>query len=228
MWRFDPIMGNATIITHLLVSLVLSFALWLERELKHQPAWTRTHILIWLGSTLLMIISIMIPDLYGSTVKDHSRIAAQVVSGIWFLWAWAIIKMWMTTKWLTTAANIWTTSAIWLTVWAWLYLPAIVATCLILLNLILISKVKWKLIKKYIYWSIKMDFEKKEMESTEILSKIIKLPIDVESRDIRETSKNLHVSLVVKMQKKIDLYNVHAELKKLKWLWKISLSESIR
>jgi len=186
MWTLPALMSTETIFMHLLISLILSLALWLEREFKFQPAWIRTHVLIWLGSTLLMIISIMIPDMYSSTVKDHSRIAAQVVSGIWFLWAWAIIKMWMTTKGLTTAANIWVTAAIWLTVWAWLYEVAIIATWLILLSLIVFTNLKNKFIKKFSYWKLRLDFDKKKMSSAKIIESLMNLPISGISKNIKE------------------------------------------
>jgi len=122
--------GELDIILRLTVALILALLIWLEREYKNQPAWVRTHILICLGSTLFMIISILLPEMYNSSVSDPGRIAAQVVSWVWFLWAWAIMKIWLNTKWLTTAANIWATAAIWLAVWAGLFLVASITNCM--------------------------------------------------------------------------------------------------
>lgn len=70
------------IVLRLIVSLILALILGIEREWKQQPAGIRTHILICTGSALLMIISIVLPEMYHATNKDPARIAAQVVSGI--------------------------------------------------------------------------------------------------------------------------------------------------
>lgn len=114
----DILISDTEIFIRLGMSLMLALILGIEREYKQQPAGIRTHILICVGSCLLMILSIIVPELYHSTNNDPARIAAQVVSGIGFLGAGAIMRNGLTTKGLTTAANIWVTAAIGLTVGA--------------------------------------------------------------------------------------------------------------
>jgi putative Mg2+ transporter-C (MgtC) family protein len=96
----------------------------LEREIRRQAAGLRTHILICLGSCLLMILSIWLPQSFGLEQGDPGRIAAQVVSGIGFLGAGAFIKVGNNVKGLTTAASIWVVAAIGLAIGAGMYGPA--------------------------------------------------------------------------------------------------------
>lgn len=89
----------------LAVSLALGTAIGLERELSDKSAGLRTNILICLGATLYTILS-------GYFVNDPARIAAQIVSGIGFLGAGAIMREGERVTGLTTAATIWTVAAI--------------------------------------------------------------------------------------------------------------------
>ena len=196
----------------LILIVILSFLIWLEREIRHQPAWVRTHILIWLWSTLLMIISIMMPELYPSNAWDPARIAAQVVSWIWFIWAWVIMKNWFKTKWLTTAANIWVTSALWLAVWAWMYLISILATILILLNLVIISNLKLKYITQTRYCNIMISFKKNKTTHTNIIKIIKDLPIIIKSRWITEDDKNIKIEILAKLENDIWVDQIHRRI----------------
>ncbi len=212
----------------LLLIVFLSFLIWLEREYNNQPAWLRTHILIWLGSTLLMILSIEVASMTDYTPTDPWRIAAQVVSGIWFIWAWAIMKTWLDTKWLTTAANIWVTAAIWLVVWAWLYLVAIMATGFILFNLIIITKLKNKFIKQIRYCNIKIEFGKQMLNEKQIIKELNKLPINIMSKEIKETNSILTIKIVSKINKQIDIYTIQQKLRKINNIGNIIVSENFK
>lgn len=120
----------------LCLSLVLGSIVGLERKRKGQTAGIRTFALISMGATLAMILSIYVPQEYlGLKNGDPGRIAAQVVSGIGFLGAGAIIQMKGSIKGLTTAAGIWMVAAIGLAVGVGLYTLSIVATALILIIL---------------------------------------------------------------------------------------------
>ena len=220
-------METEQIILRIILIIILSFFLWLEREFKNQPAWTRTHILIWLWSTIFMIISIMMPQLYVSNMWDPSRIAAQVVSGIWFLWAWAIIKIWMNTRGLTTAANIWATSAIWLAVWAWMYTLAIFATIIILFNLIIVNYIKNKLIKKDSYYHITIEMPKNSFVRGKIIDKIKSLPIKIYGKNIIEKNKFITLKIACR-GKKADISDIYKQVKDTKHVEKISISENMK
>lgn len=111
-----------------------------ERELHHHPAGFRTHILVSVGSTLIMLISI-----YGFVdfvhlphfTFDPSRISAQVISGIGFLGAGTILRQGVTVSGLTTAASLWVVAAVGLSVGAGYYFPAIITTAIVLIGLVL-------------------------------------------------------------------------------------------
>lgn len=117
----------------LLLSLVLGSVIGMERRRKGQIAGMRTFALICMGATLAMLVSIYIPQEYmGLKNGDPGRIAAQVISGIGFLGAGAIIQMKGSVKGLTTAAGIWMTAAIGLAVGAGMYMISIIAVLFIL------------------------------------------------------------------------------------------------
>ena len=100
----------------LVVAAVLGAAIGLEREIHDHPAGMRTHLLVSLGAAIfteLSIYSFQPPGGGAGTVPtDPSRIAAQVVSGIGFLGAGAILKYGTSIRGLTTAASLWATAAI--------------------------------------------------------------------------------------------------------------------
>lgn len=115
----------------LFVGLILGSVIGYERKRKGQMAGLRTFALISMGATLAMILSIYVADLF--FIKgDPTRIAAQVVSGIGFLGAGAIIQMKGSVRGLTTAAGIWVTAAVGMVVGAGLYILAIFATVSVL------------------------------------------------------------------------------------------------
>ena len=130
-------------ITKLVLSLVLGAIIGMERRRKGQIAGLRTFALISMGATLAMLISIYIPQEYmGLKNGDPGRIAAQVVSGVGFLGAGAIIQMKGSVRGLTTAAGIWISACIGLAVGAGMYLISIIATLLIIFILVNIERIE--------------------------------------------------------------------------------------
>jgi putative Mg2+ transporter-C (MgtC) family protein len=126
------------IILRLLVSAVLGSLVGLEREWLNWVAGLRTHMLVCVGSTLLMIVSAFgFADILGNerVMLDPSQVAAQVVSGIGFLGAGTIILRREVVRGLTTAASLWSVAAVGLAVGGGLYLAAIWGTALILVIL---------------------------------------------------------------------------------------------
>ncbi len=221
------VLPNGEIIIRLLITLVICIVLWLERELKSQPAGIRTHILIWVGSCLIMILSILVPEIYNSNINDPGRIAAQVISWVWFLWAWAIMKIWFDTKWLTTAANIWVTAAIWLCIWAGLYIPGIFTAGIILLNLVIITKVKQKYLHTHKYCSIFITFDTKQKTLESIYNKISLEPIKIISKNIKETDSGVTLDIISKIHPDTNLFLLKKNIEKITKAKKISISESM-
>ena len=119
-------------IISLLVATALGGAIGLERELRGKPAGLRTNILICLGSCIFTIIS---TSLSGS---DPGRIAAQIVAGIGFLGAGAIIHSGIGIHGLTTAAGIWVVSSIGMACGMRMYFLAVSAAFLTLIVLLLL------------------------------------------------------------------------------------------
>ena len=127
----------------LLLSMLLGATVGYERRLKGQTAGLRTFALIAMGATLAMLISIYIPQVYfGLKNGDPGRIAAQVVSGIGFLGAGAIIQMKGSVRGLTTAAGIWISACIGLAVGAGMYVISVIATLLIIFILVNIERIE--------------------------------------------------------------------------------------
>lgn len=116
-----------------------------ERKRKGQTAGVRTFALISMGAALAMILSIYVPQEYlGLKNGDPGRIAAQVVTGVGFLGAGAIIQMRGSVRGLTTAAGIWMVAAIGMSVGVGLYLLSLVATLLILFILVQLERIEHK------------------------------------------------------------------------------------
>jgi putative Mg2+ transporter-C (MgtC) family protein len=131
-------LSNEEIIIRLILSATLGSLVGFERERVSWSAGLRTHMLVCVGACLIMIVSAFgFADILGTknVVLDPSRIAAQVVSGIGFLGAGAILMQGDTIRGLTTAASVWAIAAIGLAVGSGLYVAAIASTVLILVIL---------------------------------------------------------------------------------------------
>jgi putative Mg2+ transporter-C (MgtC) family protein len=132
------VIAQHELLLRLLVSALLGSIIGIERERLAWVAGLRTHMLVCVGSALMMIVSAYgFSDVVGQNhvVLDPSRIAAQVVSGIGFLGAGTILLRQDTIRGLTTAASLWTVAGIGLAVGAGMYVAAIGATILIFLIL---------------------------------------------------------------------------------------------
>ena len=132
----------------IIIRICLAFAaggiIGFERSSRRQVAGLRTHILISLGATCLMLLSIWLPRHLGSNA-DPGRIAAQVVSGMGFLGAGAIIRLGSSIRGLTTAASLWLTAAIGLTIGAGMFIAAVTVTVLALITLFFLHRLERKI-----------------------------------------------------------------------------------
>ena len=120
----------------LAVAMLLGGVIGFEREYRAKDAGFRTHFLVALGSALFCIVS---QYGFGFELKDSSRVAAQVVSGIGILGAGTIIFQKNVVRGLTTAAGLWVTAAIGLACGTGMYLPAVVTTLMVLVGLEILS-----------------------------------------------------------------------------------------
>lgn len=133
-----------SIIVRLLLAVICGGIIGIERGRRRQAAGFRTHILVCMGSALVMITNIFIVMEY-SPGQDPTRIAAQVVSGIGFLGVGTIIVTGnKQIRGLTTAAGLWASACMGLAIGAGYYLPSIVACILIFLVMTVLNNVdKW-------------------------------------------------------------------------------------
>lgn len=124
------------ILGHLLAALAAGGAIGLERSWHGRPAGFRTHALVCLASSLLMLLTVLQPSWFpgaADTVRlDPTRMAQGIMTGIGFLGAGVIFKEGITVRGLTTAASIWITSAIGVIIGSGLHFAAAVATVLTL------------------------------------------------------------------------------------------------
>lgn len=132
-------MSDLELVERLLLSAFLGATLGLEREFRGKYAGLRTNILIAIGSTLFTVMSI---DLSMGSGGDPARVAAQIVTGIGFLGAGAIMRTGAGIRGLTTAATIWVNAAIGVAVGGGEYKLAIIATGVTLLVLVLLNPVE--------------------------------------------------------------------------------------
>lgn len=126
------------IVSRLVLAAALGSVIGIERERLSWAAGLRTHMLVCVGATLVMIVSAFgFSDILGmpNVTLDPSRVAAQVVSGIGFLGAGSILLRGEIVRGLTTAASVWVVAGVGLAVGGGMYTAAIAATAIVLLIL---------------------------------------------------------------------------------------------
>jgi putative Mg2+ transporter-C (MgtC) family protein len=135
-----PDISIGEIAVRLVVAAALTGLVGLEREWRERAAGLRTHMLVGVGSALFTLVSAygFNEFLVGSTNvvrTDPTRIAAQIVTGIGFLGAGAILRQGLTIRGLTTAAGLWVAAAIGMAVGAGFYSAALLGTGVVLVGL---------------------------------------------------------------------------------------------
>ncbi|MFM1650654.1 MgtC/SapB family protein [Brevibacillus sp. B_LB10_24] len=134
-----------TIVARLCVAALLGGFVGWERERRNKQAGFKTHLLVSVGSALVMLTSIYGFGDYNNPEAryDPARLAAQVVSGIGFLGAGAILRRSnLVVSGLTTAATLWVVAGIGLSVGAGFYLPAVVTTGIVFVSVVLLRGVE--------------------------------------------------------------------------------------
>ena len=150
MIHFGPDL-DIQILARLLLASLLGGLIGLEREVHGRPAGFRTHLLVSLGSCLFCITSIEFYRIFGNfsgsapVGVDPGRIAAQVVTGIGFLGAGAIIRERASVRGLTTAACLWVAAALGIACGVGLFYLAICVTVVALVSLLLLKQVEKRL-----------------------------------------------------------------------------------
>jgi putative Mg2+ transporter-C (MgtC) family protein len=135
-----PTLDWSEALLRLALAAVLGGLIGIERELREREAGLRTHLLVSVGSALFTIVSAygfheFLASGQAVVRADPTRIAAQIVTGIGFLGAGAIIRQGLSVRGLTTAATLWVVAAIGMATGAGYYSGAVITTALVLLSL---------------------------------------------------------------------------------------------
>lgn len=188
----------------LTLALLLGGAIGIEREYRAKEAGFRTHFLVALGSALFCLVS---QFGFGVDLKDSSRVAAQVVSGIGFLGAGTIIFQKNVVRGLTTAAGLWVTAAIGLACGTGMYLAAVLTTAMVLLGLEVLN-----------YWipqlglsTIELSFSAPSRESVkEFITRIKQDGMEVHSYELKERrlSKEEILEASIEIRAKRDFHTL--------------------
>src|SRR5262245_48009409 len=133
---------DPTIALKLILAAVLGGIIGIEREIRDKPAGLRTNILICVGSTLFMSISTKVAEMLGG---DPTRIAAQIISGIGFLGAGAVLHSHGFVLGLTTAATIWVVAGVGMALGSGMYLVAVFTPGMSLVTLYFLSFIEDKI-----------------------------------------------------------------------------------
>lgn len=140
---------HVDLILRLSLAALLGAIVGYEREYFGKAAGFRTHALVAAASSLIMLVSMEMYEIYkGEVSVDPSRIAAQVVSGIGFIGAGAIIRSGASVKGITTAASLWAVAGIGLACGIGFYEGALYATAIVIVILYIFTKLETKLMKR--------------------------------------------------------------------------------
>jgi putative Mg2+ transporter-C (MgtC) family protein len=197
--------SETQIVLRILLGAVLGAVIGFERERDNQPAGLRTHMILVIGATLAMVLSINLGYLFArpGTPADPARLAAQVISGIGFLGAGAILRYGFNVKGLTTATSLWTMAIVGLAVGAGYYLVSVVTTALMLLVLGLLNVIENRFVRTSVsrYIVIQADYSKGVVKSIRQL--VNEFADDLLSFNIQKHVKNkrLRIQIVARIHR---------------------------
>ena len=227
----DQLIGEhfLVITMRILIVLLLSGLIGFERELKNHSAGFRTHILVGIGSCLMMLLSLYgfegVLAKYEGVVNvrfDPSRIPSYVISGIGFLGAGTIIVYGGTIRGLTTAASIWTVAGLGLVVGAGMYATAVFTTIVILLSLIFLNNFE-KLFTKGNRSIVIEIIALPGLQVTLIVAAFEKFNLPIKNVEIVKVENNLrNIFIKVKRSEDLDRMQLFEEISKIEHVKNIS------
>jgi putative Mg2+ transporter-C (MgtC) family protein len=214
-------------ILRLVLGFIAGAIIGFERSSRHQVAGLRTHILIALGSTLLMLLSIWLPQTFTGKNGDPGRIAAQVVSGIGFLGAGAIIRLGNNVRGLTTAASLWFVAAVGLAIGAGMFLAAAVAEALSLVTLILLGMLEKRIFPSERFKLMEISYKNNTPDTKDTLDLINAAGIQIQSMDVNQGSKDkgTKLRLLVRIPDTADIATLAKEIKSSGNVGKVEIKE---
>ena len=173
-----PELHFAEVLLRVVLAGVLGGAIGVEREIREREAGLRTHLLVAVGAALFTLVSAYAwHDFHFSNQSgvtyDPTRIAAQVVTGIGFLGAGAIIRQGLSVRGLTTAASLWVVAAIGVAAGAGYYTGAVITTIVVLISLWPLRILAYRLIERIRPGEKRLEVELGANESPSLLLEIL-------------------------------------------------------
>ncbi len=204
-----PVLHAGEAFLRLVLAAALGGAVGFERELREREAGLRTHLLVAVGSALFTIVSA-----YGfhsflssgaSVVRaDPTRIAAQIVTGIGFLGAGAIIRQGLSVRGLTTAATLWVVAAIGLAVGAGYYSGALITTAVVLFSLWPLRVAAYRLMRRVRPEGGRLLVELPLGESPgSVVDEIERRGLRIESMDVSQEGERRRLALDVELPRHV-------------------------
>lgn len=211
------------IVFRLLLAAFISGIIGIEREISNRPAGFRTHMLVTLGATLIMLISV---DVFADS--DPGRLAAQVVSGIGFLGAGTIMRTGNNIVGLTTAASLWVCAGIGLAIGAGYYVGAIATTVIILIILMSTGLLERTILRKR-YGSIELAAVNRPGIIGDIEKLFASYKISIRSMNVTNVEmeslidgNSMEIYLLVKMPAMIHLDELYKDIYKVSGVFGVS------
>ena len=208
------------VLLRIVLAGVLGGAIGVERELREREAGLRTHMLVAIGSALFTLVSAYgFSEFHFSNASgityDPTRIAAQVVTGIGFLGAGAIIRQGLSVRGLTTAASMWVVAAIGIATGAGYYSAAVITTVVVLLSLWPLRIVAFRMFERLRPGELRLEVELRANESPAVLLEPLEAAgIAVRSFEVEDARDRRRVALDVRATG-VRLEQVTAELMRL-------------
>ena len=220
--------ADQEIIIRIIIGALLGALVGLERERQGQPAGLRTHIILVVGATLTMTLSINMAIQFRPLVSggDPARLAAQVVSGIGFLGAGAIIRYGPNIKGLTTATSLWTMAIVGLAIGAGHYLSGFAATGIILVSLIILNVFEKRFINTFTMMKVEVTADDRIGlidQVDQALARIVKL-IGAPSVEKNLKSKRVKIEYTIKLSTKVSIQNILESVEKVDGIRSVKVS----
>ena len=199
-----PELHFAEVVLRVVLAGVFGGAIGAEREIREREAGLRTHMLVSIGAALFTLVSAYgFSDFRFSNASgityDPTRIAAQVVTGIGFLGAGAIIRQGLSVRGLTTAASLWVVAAIGIATGAGYYSAALITTVVVLVSLWPLRIIAFRLFERVRPGELRLEVELQPTQSPSILlDPLEKRGVAVRSFEVEDAHDRRRVVLEVR------------------------------
>lgn len=198
------------IIVRILLSIILSGLIGTEREKLKRPAGIRTHMLVGVGATLVILTSNHMALSFENVQVD--RMGAQVISGIGFLGAGTILQQGNTVQGLTTAAGLWAVACIGLAVGSGFYLGAITATVIVLITLVVFRRIESLLIKIEKTFYIEVTLSNKSEGIANVLKLFEEMKVNIRSIEFLEEDEKNSDLITLEMVLRLSDYRLKNDI----------------